>query len=91
MKKGRKIGKWVNMKENVGKIWKREKRCGKGRREGWEATAELPPQPNGSHHCPELRNNATMHQEGPKIAKSFSKEGSNNSFKEDPCVFHRRK
>ena len=29
---------------------------------------------HSSYNCPHLRENATTHQEGPKIAKSFSKE-----------------
>ena len=36
---------------------------------------------HSSHHCPQLRENATRHQEGPKIAKSYSKEGFHNSLK----------
>ena len=50
------------MWENDGKGTKRGR--GRERWEGWEApawTAFL--QPNGSHHSPELRENATFHQE----------------------------
>ena len=44
-------------------------------------------QPDGSHHCPELLENATFHQEGPKISKSSSKECFNNSFSGTLRVF----
>ena len=77
-KKGKreKGGKKGKMDEYAGKCWKmteKGEKGGNGRSEGWEPTTKLPAEPNGSHNCPELRENATFHQD-PKIAKSYSKE-----------------
>ena len=66
--KKKKMGEYVGKCE---KMMEKEEKGGKGRREGWEATGQLPSQSKGSHFCTELRENVTFHQEGPKIARRF--------------------